>query len=129
MNARAFQQFSLRSALAFLTLVAMVLGTLPHIQSAREVARRRQCVNSLQQHSGFHGVGCDVCRACIVGVVRGSSGYTADVPTRQRYIWIATEDLDADQEVVDALKAASRDKGKAVRESATAALNRLKASE
>lgn len=52
MNARRFHQFSLRSALALLILVAMALGTLPHIQAAREAARRQKCANNLRQYSG-----------------------------------------------------------------------------
>ena len=129
MKSKRLHQFSLRSALLFLTLVGLILGTLPHIQAAREKAHRMKCSNTLRQHSSFHGPRCDICKRDIVAVVRGSSGHTKDVRTRLYYIeWAATAP-DGDREIMDALRLASNDKVKSIRESALAALNRVSAAE
>lgn len=125
MHVKRYLQFSLRSALAFLTLVALVLALLPHIQAAREAARRRQTVNTFRQHSSFHSVGCDLCRETIVGVVRGSPGYTNNVSTRLIFIGYAADDPDPAPEILDALNSATRDSSRQIRNYAFAALARI----
>ena len=122
-----FHQISLRFTLAMVTLVAVVLGALPHVQSARERARRMQCTNNLRQHSGFHGLGCDICRPLVLNVVRGSNGYTKDVSVRLIHIRTLAAYSDPDHEIVAALQTASRDPDPSIREAADAALAHLAA--
>ncbi len=120
-------QFSIRSAVVFTALVASALAVLPQIQAAREAWRRSQIVNTFRQHSGFHSVGCGLCRDTIVGVVRGSPGYTNVVTIRLIFIDYATDDPNPTPEIIDALSIATKDKSKRIRDSAIAALDKIKA--
>ncbi len=117
-------QFRIRSALVFTTLVALALALLPQIQPAREAWRRSQTVNTFRQHSGFHRVGCELCRDSIANVVRGSPGYTSNLQTRLIFIGYAAADPNPNSEIIDALTDATRDNSKQIRDSAIAALDR-----
>ena len=120
-------QFRIRSVLVFTTLVALALAFLPQIQAVREASRRSQNVNTFRQHSGFHPVGCDSCRDCIVNLVRGTPGYTSNVQTRLIFIGYATEDPNPTPEIIDALTDATRDNSKRIRDSAIAAIELVNA--
>jgi hypothetical protein len=125
MRARNFYQFSLRSALVSVTLIAIMLGMLPWIQAAREAARRRACSKTLVHHSGFHGPGCSICKRSLIGILRASPGFTNDIRVRTLYVEIATPYAHADEEVLSALSVASKDKSAIVRQAASAALKKI----
>jgi hypothetical protein len=120
-------QFCLRSALAVVTLIAMTLGVLPQIQDAREAARRTQCPNTLRQHSGFHGPGCDICEPSVVAAIRGLKGGGTEEWWRLLQIEKASKCGDADPEILTALEVATHDNSRFIRDAATSALNKLQA--
>ena len=85
-------------------MIGIVLGTLPYIHQAREAFRRRQCSNSAVGHSQFHGPSCSFCKSSIIGILRGSPGFTNDVRVRTLYVEIATPYAHQDDDILSALR-------------------------